>query len=608
MGLSAADARRAVLEASQVELWEIGSALGLDTDTTPIEAVPIVLLSDVLSLGDLQNWKKTARPGEVVSEPFRANFTQRKDDGNIYRSFEPGDMAAEHEEPLRRVAVVSKNEYVRARIYEVLWIRFRRYRDAQNAIAARVATFSLIDRENWPRLVTAFGRCAWMILTVNAKDRLPDYFTALDGASATLASSSRPFAVTALADMLNNVLLGRSDVRDAFGADRFTQWRKQLRDIAEHYRGDDLHGQDALVVLQDWHQRCGDSADANLVRHEMVQRLVALAKVAAPMFASSLIQRALKTALDFGLQDELEPCRVALGEAIRKEIPHFAVQSSTIEIPRPAIQEIDGLLTTQTIAGALRVLAAAPGFLDVDINLLTERARQSMKESPFFALIPAQHVHREGKVTYRSDPNEPLERYVGLGLNECLVGIEALLGYFMQQSLDRWTPSTLIEALAAWPHLNDARRRMLEVSAERFARRDWVSSGTIVVTVYEAALRDLLRASGYSALRLEPNGVQMDETLNQLVRSPRALEILRREHCSFVEFFLCDPKLGPNLRNEVAHGTVRVEDLSPTRVLLVWLLLLRLTCFVANRKVEKPETPDNTTADANSTENRTTKT
>jgi hypothetical protein len=103
----------------------------------------------------------------------------------------------------------------------------------------------------------------------------------------------------------------------------------------------------------------------------------------------------------------------------------------------------------------------------------------------------------------------------------------------------------------------------------------------IILTVYEAVLRDLVRALGYSALKVE-RGVQMDETLNSLLRAEPTLAVLGPAHCKLAEYVLCDPELGWNLRNEVAHGTIHAEALTPTRVLLAWLLVVRLTCFVAS--------------------------
>ncbi len=73
----------------------------------------------------------------------------------------------------------------------------------------------------------------------------------------------------------------------------------------------------------------------------------------------------------------------------------------------------------------------------------------------------------------------------------------------------------------------------------------------------------------------------MDETLNSLLRAEPVQAILGSAHTKVAEYLLCDSELGWNLRNEVAHGTIRTDALTPTRVLLAWLLVVRLTCFVA---------------------------
>lgn len=178
-----------------------------------------------------------------------------------------------------------------------------------------------------------------------------------------------------------------------------------------------------------------------------------------------------------------------------------------------------------------------------------------------------------------------LERHVAFGVGTHLVLVEATLRYFLRSAITRLDPSTLVEALAEWPHLPPHRGALLAVAAERFASRDFVSSGVIVLTVYEAVLRDLVRALGYPALKVE-RGVQMDETLNSLLRAEPTVAVLGPAHCKLAEFVLCDPELGWNLRNEVAHGTVRPDALTPTRVLLAWLLLVRITCFVAKPSEE----------------------
>jgi hypothetical protein len=232
-----------------------------------------------------------------------------------------------------------------------------------------------------------------------------------------------------------------------------------------------------------------------------------------------------------------------------------------------------------------------PGLLEVDVNALRELASEQLKESPFAAFIPTEQFHADGKVTFRSNDLEGnIERRIAMLVGGHLVMAEAILAYFLQKTAGRIDARTLFDALAEWPHIPSHRAAMLSVASERFASRDYVSSGVIVLTQYEALLRDLMRAVGYSALKVE-RGVQMDETLNSLLRAAPVIAVLGEPHARLAEYVLCEPELGWNLRNEVAHGTIRPDALTPSRVLFAWLLLLRITCFVA-RKESAEGTPD----------------
>jgi hypothetical protein len=87
----------------------------------------------------------------------------------------------------------------------------------------------------------------------------------------------------------------------------------------------------------------------------------------------------------------------------------------------------------------------------------------------------------------------------------------------------------------------------------------------------------------------------MDESLNSLLRAEQTRRVLGTSHCDLVTYALVDPALGWNLRNEVAHGTVRPDALTATRVLLTWLFVVRLTCFVVrptSGQVEAGDEPD----------------
>lgn len=591
------------MEAGSTDLWHIARAL--DRNGAPLSGeVSAALVADILEVGEADNWPRTTRASENTSDAFRPHCTVPKDDGKVYRSWLPLDLSDDDEEPVRAFAQASKNEFVRARVFEVLWERFKKSPDVTAAIDARFASAKLADPEaDWPRMVKNLGRLTNLVLRVNATARLPDLVAALDEAASRLVSCTRPFSFPVLADMVCNTLFGKPSGRDAFTPERGKAWDKHLTDAAARHWGDPLHGHDALMVLQAWRARWGDQEGAQLARRRVVANLQEAAKNAPAIVATTHVQRALQAALDFGLRDLSESLRNELMGAIKSAIPEFKEVSGRLTVPKELLATIDALLTSSpSLPGAVRQLAVLPGLLEVDIDAMRDAARELLNDSPVVALVPTEQFHADGKVTFRSNDFEGnLERHVAMHVGTHLALVEATLGYFLRNATSRLEPATLLDALASWPHLPPHRAALLGVAAERFAAHDFVSSGVIVLTVYEAVLRDLLRALGYPALKVE-RGLQMDETLNSLLRAEPTLAVLGPAHCKLAEYVLCDRELGWNLRNEVAHGTARADALRPSRVLLAWLLVVRLTCFVAT----KPEdaAADNPTAPTESDEEK----
>jgi len=278
-------------------------------------------------------------------------------------------------------------------------------------------------------------------------------------------------------------------------------------------------------------------------------------------------------------------------ESVKAAIPTFRQVSGGFDLPAELVTQVDLIVERSAdAADAVRQLALLPGLLEIDRERLREGAINQLKDRPFLALVPAVHYHPDGKITHRTNGGEAnVERHLAFLVGMHLVIAEGLLRHFLARTLVRFSESTLLDALASWPHLPPNRGQILLRASERFAAHDWVSSGVITATTFEAVLRDLLRAVGYHALKAERDGVLMDETLNSLLRAEPARAVLGAGFCDLAEYVLCDSALGWNLRNEVAHGTVRPEALAPSRVLLLWLLIIRLSGFVGPAASESAE-------------------
>jgi hypothetical protein len=597
--VTADEARRLVLEPSDVELWSIGHSLDQNAPAFS-DGVSTQLVACMLEVGEPENWDRTTRRAEKPKDLFRPYVTMPKDDGKTYRSWLPEDLADPDEDNVRAFAKMSKNDFVRARIFEILWSRFRKFEDANAAIEARAASAKLCDAEkDWPRLVRNMGRLTTLTLQLNARTRLDELAKTLDEAADKLVASTRPFSLPALADMVCHTLLAKAHGREAFTEERAKRWASLLIDIAARFSGDPHHGHDALMVLQAWYGRLGDEQAMNAIRRTIVEHLRDIGRKSDAVNAPSFYERALRAALDFGISDLSEAVRSDLMGSIQESIPTFKQTSGTFTLPPKVLAEIEKVLATNPrLPGAIRQLSLLPGLLEVDVAHLRASTMEQLKDHPLLAFIPTVHYHQDGKITFRSnDLDGNVEGHVAFLVGSHLAFVEAILRYVLAQVGAGFEPQTLIESLAAWPHLPAHRTKLLAIAAERFARGDWVSSGFIVIPLYEAVLRDLLRAGGYPASKAEPGGVLMDETLNSLIRCAATRSILGDGHCDLVEHVMCNSALGWNLRNEIAHGTIRPETLTPMRVFLAWLLLVRLTCFVARPPAVAGPKSESTAAD-----------
>jgi len=579
--LTDAEARRAIAEGGSAALWQIACAIDRK-GASFADGLPADRVADLLEIAETENWPRSGRKEEPTAELFKRMCVMPKDDGKLYRSLLPDDLSDAEENLVRAFASSSKHALVRAHFSEILWVRFKKYPDAVAAIDARLEAAPGLDPDDdWPTVVRNLGRVTTLVLAVSARTKLPDVVAALDTARGVLISSKRPFAYPVLADMLCGTLLARKDGREAFTENRAADWEADLVKVASTYRADPHHGHDAVVVVRTWVSRWHGADRVREAGRDVVAQLQEVAAACEPGIAPMFRERALQAALDFGLADLTHATRHELMESVKAAIPTFKQFSGRFDLPPELIREVDTIVERSAdTAQAIRQMALLPGLLEIDKERFRGSATDQLKDTPLLALMPSAQYHPDGKVTHRTDGGAAnLEQHVARLVGMHLALVEALLRHFLAAVAGRVEPTSLSRALGQWPHLPPARARILEHASERFAAGDAVSAGYIAATQFEAVLRDLLRAGGCPALKAEREGTLMDETLNSLLRGEPARQVLGVGFCSLAEYVLCDHALGWNLRNEVAHGTVRAEALSLSRVLLLWLLIVRPTCY-----------------------------
>lgn len=537
---------------------------------------------DVLEVAPRATWRGVLDRNERdSSEPFVALWRRFEEDGSGFRSFEPADLPDEAEAPLRALAQASTNDAVAARVFDVLWVRFKRAPDAAAAVDRYLAVQAQLGgEEGWSDLVRILGRAAVLVVMRKDEVRLRDVVSAFDAAGTRILAGRYNFGFGRLADTLLATVHAQKWARQFFEAD-VDRWIGTLLLLAATYERDHHHGLDLLEVASAWLARVGRQAEQGQARRLMVEWLIAIARASPGGLGAMHLERAMALAGDFGLKDLVAVCRQLMPDSIRAATAEMKPVTGTIELPLELRNQIDEILAlAPSLPSAIRHLALLPGLLDLPVDRVEESAAASLKESTFLALVRSVQ-YRDGKISFQADtPEAKLRESVGRAAGFHLLLVELALRYFLQRSFDQFGESTLLESLAEWPLLGAKQASVLTVASQRFAARDWVSAGYVIATTFEAIVRSLMRAAGYHALKGDGSGVLMDETLPSLLQQGAVRSALGKDFIWFAEHVFCRPDIGLNLRNEIAHGNVSAGELTPPRVLLMWLFVVRVTSFV----------------------------
>ncbi len=219
-----------------------------------------------------------------------------------------------------------------------------------------------------------------------------------------------------------------------------------------------------------------------------------------------------------------------------------------------------------------------------DVEQLHTDAMELLNQAPFLALISSTMVSRDGRTIARQ-PGMDSEN------NDDRIHAEMVKCYEMQIRLivqGRILPALdilLLEHVMQESDFIDLARQSLIIPAERatlFGKalyagydRDFITALHILVPQIEHMVRTHLKQSAAITTTLDPNGIENENGLGSLLDLPRSEEIFGSNLRFELKSLFCDP-VGPNLRNELAHGLIDENDCHSHGAIYAWWLSLRL--------------------------------
>lgn len=527
-----------------------------------------------------------------INEPFApfAVFDGR-------RSALPEDFSDDDIELLAVVAGELDDHSVRGRIADLVWLR-KKPRSAKHALEAIDAYRSLpLDTDTWNH----DGRQCWERaislahqLGRGAGTRLADIEAALLARFDSDESDS-PFFHLSLALVLLEHGLGKSHA--AHVASSLAGRGSTLVANGAHYQA-----RSYLEASAKWYERAGDKdaqadmacAVASTWVEEANSRIAGgqPGHIVATSFLESAIQayrsvpRSLRQARNVDQRiAELHESLAASGKASVSEMG--VVSTGPIDISE-LVRASEASLRGKAFLDALFALA------NIDSGVrrkVSERDAESrLSQFPMQALFSSTHLSRDGRViaktpgigfgskdgeNYRLAVWAEMVKHFALEIGLIVQGqIWPALQVFTQEH--RVREADLMEIVEQSPIVPRSRAALIAKALFAGFDRDLVSCLHLLVPQVEHLVRWHLKVAGVKTTTLGADGIENENGLSALVDSPQLTDIFGEDLAFELKALFCDP-LGPNLRNEVAHGLLDHDSCQTAATIYAWWLLLRVT-------------------------------
>lgn len=517
------------------------------------------------------------------------------------------------------------NPWLLARLADLVWL----LSNPRNHKAALVAIDAYrqmpLDATTWAASARDCRQRALQLtrmLGVGAADRLHEMETEI---LATLTASGQEGGsfFLCLVDLLFESGLGRS-------AQTEITLKLKMSAAEAGTQGDAHRARECLEAAAKWYERAGDEVEAAATTAALAEswakeassqmsgdsrsHLAAVAWLENAIKAFRRVPRKYRDA--FGVNERIAELRQLRAQAGEGSLGEMALISS------PGI-DISQLVDAARAAVSGKALPEALGaFAKIYAGASFARLRQSAVESirrhPLQALITATVMSSDGRVVAKrpgmgSDENEPAgqeaviwaETLKDYGIEVALVVQGSVWPALRQLTLEhRVTARDLIAVANGSPAVPPEREPLFAKGLAAGFDCDFVTALHLLVPQIEHLVRWHLKQHGVTTTLLDADGIDNEFGLGALLEKPEASEILGEDLAFELRALFTDP-LGPNLRNDIAHGLMELAAAQSTFGIYAWWWCFRLVfqtfLRAAARDVSGGESTDSSPEGANGT-------
>jgi hypothetical protein len=501
----------------------------------------------------------------------------------------PSDLSDVDLEILRTVVDHIPQPLLRGRVHDVLFIRSVPRERIAHAVAHIMAVLDCeISEDSWVSASAAWERAVIVARRLNKPTAA--LLESLDmQLRAVVRRRQTAFLGLNAAQLMRKQRLGRTHARGV--AHRLTQ----IANVSSDSGSARAYREEAAV----WHALSGDSASAEVQVALAVQSLCneaekmassagdGAAPRAAHLFEIALQQvRTLSNAarVRAGVADL--PARIArrireLGAAQMGSMRAFTSNPiSLIDVARQAVDSVKD----RDAPDALYQFAAMASWTDFQKEKTVAEAR--IETHPLSSLFGHVHYSYDGRVVHRSggqggepiygtDPATWRQMMQAFDLRIGLLVQGILWPAYIQLSNDHHVSTEDFELITRGSAIVPPDRiGQYAMALNHGYASNFSTAMQLLVPQIENLIRFHLGNAGISTTTIE-KGIEHEIGLSRLMEKDGIQTILGDDLCFEIRALFCGP-LGPNLRNNLAHGLLSDAEVSSATAIYTWWFALRL--------------------------------
>ena len=290
---------------------------------------------------------------------------------------------------------------------------------------------------------------------------------------------------------------------------------------------------------------------------------------------SYFIGKAISYYQDIGLQDKIPTLKVKLSEANRGI--EFQTITQSVEIPKWVMDMFLKQYIDDDMMTAFEILTDKSESLFIPNYEQIKAEALDIHKGSLTSLLTTSVYTDDRKIFQSQDGDNRYStvdyyvRHVALSFN---IYYRLLWNKLLDQGI---SPDIVIGKINSWQYLSDDDKKIISIGIERYFERDYVSSIHILVPRFENCFRKFFGQGGHPTTTIR-DGIQKEQVFNQYLNQDFVVEKIGEDKVEFLRLLLVD-ELGLNLRNDVAHGLSKFDNLNEVNANIVLYLFFMLIKF-----------------------------